>query len=207
MEAGTRTGSRLDKEELAAIEYLRHWDNEWVDGSIGLAIFRAWYEHLRHDIFDPAIGDLGSKDYFDAFVDESAVYHVLAGTKSSVPISWPYLRGRTADQVRLQALKEAVDDLTKANGPDMTRWGKPTDWIPFEPLPSIPWYSRGTYIQAVELSNPRVHGVYILPPGESEDAKSPHFSDQLYPASWWMFTPMELLTEQEFANLARTPAK
>ncbi len=74
----------------------------------------------------------------------------------------------------------------------MVNWGYAVEWIKFDPLPSIPWYSRGTYIQAVELSRPRVHGVYILPPGQSEDPHSPHFSDQLWLASWWMFTPMEL---------------
>jgi penicillin amidase len=56
-------------------------------------------------------------------------------------------------------------------------------------LPPVPETNRGTYIQIVELSTP-VRGSSILPPGQSEDPRSPHFSDQLPLSSWWRFKPM-----------------
>jgi penicillin amidase len=43
----------------------------------------------------------------------------------------------------------------------------------------------------IELSNPIV-GENILPPGQSEDPTSPHFSDQRDLSSWWLFKPMQL---------------
>lgn len=42
---------------------------------------------------------------------------------------------------------------------------------------------------------PRFHGVYILPPGLSEDTRSPHYRDQFSLAGWWMFTPMKMRPE------------
>jgi penicillin amidase len=89
----------------------------------------------------------------------------------------------------------------------MGDWGYQTDWIKFDPLPAIPWHSRGTYIQAVELGKPHARGVWILPPGQSEDPRSPHYSDQLSLAGWWMFTPMQLMTEEQAAKLAAEGAK
>jgi len=57
------------------------------------------------------------------------------------------------------------------------------------------------------LAKPRVRGVYILPPGQSEDPASPHYSDQLQLAGWWMFTPMELMTAEEAAKASPARAR
>jgi penicillin amidase len=195
LEAATRGGTKLGPEARQAVEYLRHWDNELADGSVAQTIFDAWYQHLRRDVFAETLGDLGGKNLFDEFVNSSTVYHALAGPASSVRLSRDYLGKRSADEVRLKALEETVSQLRQERGADMSLWGTRTEWIKFDPLPSIPWYSRGTYIQAVVLAKPRVHGMYILPPGQSEDPHSPHYSDQLSLAGWWMFVPMELKPE------------
>jgi penicillin amidase len=197
LEAGARAGTKLSREARHAIDYLRHWDNQLVDGSVAQTIFEAWYNRLRQDIFAPTLGDLGDKEVFNRFVNSSTVYHALAGARSSVPLSRNYLGTRSADEVRLKALDEALEQLQKERGPDMTSWVYSTEWIKFDPLPPIPWYSRGTYIEAVVLAKPQVHGVYILPPGQSEDPRSPHYGDQRSLASWWMFTPMRLMTLEE----------
>ncbi len=194
VEAASRADATLSPEARQALDYLRHWDNWVADGSVAQTIFDAWYNRLRDLIFAEAIGNLGDQRTFDRFVSASTVAHALAGAQSSVRLSRNYLGGRRGEEVELTALDQALAKLRKERGPDMTHWGYSVEWIKFDPLPSIPWYSRGTYIQAVELSRPRVHGVYILPPGESEDAHSPHYGDQLWLASWWMFAPMELLT-------------
>lgn len=199
LEAGSRQASSLTPETRRALDDLRYWDNQLADGSVAQAIFDAWYNRLRRLIFTQDLGNLGDEKTFDAFVSPSTAYHALAGAQSSVPLSRDYLRGKSADEVRLKALDEALEQLRKEKGPDLSAWGTPIDWIKFDPLPAIPWYSRGTYIQAVELERPRVHGVYILPPGESENPHSPHFGDQLQLASWWMFAPMRLMTEAEMA--------
>jgi penicillin amidase len=207
LKAGARPGAKLNPEMSQALTYLRHWDNQLVDGSIGQTIFEAWYNRLLQDIFATALGDLGKKGLFNDFVNSSTVYHVLAGTRSSVPVSYNYLEKKSADEVRLQALEEVLPELQKKYGPDMTAWGTHTEWIKFDPLPAIPWYSRGTYIEAVVLAKPRVHGVYILPPGQSEDPHSPHYSDQLSLAGWWMFTPMELMPPPSSGGAAESGEK
>ncbi len=200
--AGTEESAKLSPEERKAIRYLRYWNDRLTDGSVGETIFDAWYKRLRLDIFSgffsnfTQLAGFSQKKIFGHFVTASTVYHVLAGPHSSVPLSRNYLDGQTANEVRLRALDEALAELRRERGPDMSRWGYHAKWINFSPLPPIPWYNRGTYIQAVELTKPEPHGVWILPPGQSEDPKSPHYRDQLQLASWWMFTPMKLRSMQ-----------
>jgi penicillin amidase len=201
LESAARAGAKLSPEARQAVDCLRHWDNQLADGSVAQTIFDAWYNRLRHVIFADLLRDLKDEDAFDQFVNSSTVYHALAGAQSSVPLSRNYLGGKTPDEVRVQALNEALGGLRKEKGTDIAAWAYHTDWIKFDPLPAIPWYSRGTYIQAVELSRPQVHGVYILPPGQSEDPRSPHYNDQLSLAGWWMFAPMQLRREPPLAQL------
>jgi penicillin amidase len=207
LEAAARAGAKLGPDVRYAVDYLRHWDNQLADGSVAQTIFEAWYQHLRQDIFAETLGDLGGKNVFDQFVNSSTVYHALAGPESSVRLSRNYLGKRSPDEVRLKALDEALGQLRQERGADMSFWEYRTDWIKFDPLPSIPWYSRGTYIQAVVLSKPQVHGVYILPPGQSEDPHSPHYSDQLSLAGWWMFVPMELKREPPIGGTSEPEKK
>lgn len=207
LQAAAGAGARLNPETRQAIDYLSHWDSQMVDGSVAQTIFETWYEHLRQDIFAETLGDLGGKAVFDEFVNSSTVYHALAGAQSSVRLSHNYLGKRTADEVRLKALEETLTQLRRERGADVSSWRYRVEWIKFDPLPSIPWYSRGTYIQAVVLSKPRVHGVYILPPGQSEDPHSPHYNDQLSLAGWWMFAPMELKGEPPLGGIVQREKK
>jgi len=108
-----------------------------------------------------------------------------------LPVSRDYFNGADRDQVMLDALKAALDDCEKKFGtPQMNKWMWDQGKIKFDPLPWIPFYSRGTYIQIVECSKPDLVGINILPPGQSEDPKSPHFGDQRELAGYWMFKDM-----------------
>jgi len=200
LEAAGQAGAKLSPEEQRAIASLRSWDNQLADGSVGQTLFDAWYKRLRLELFGEWRKNFLDEETFDRFINSSTVYHALAGAQSSVRLSRSYLGKRTANEVRLKALEEALADLRKEKGDDMTAWGYHTEWIKFDPLAAIPWYSRGTYIQAVELSKPHIRGVYILPPGQSEDPHSLHYSDQLSLAGWWMFAPMDLMREEEAAG-------
>jgi penicillin amidase len=191
--AAVQHPSEVTPDMKQALAYLQHWDNEARQDGIAQTIFEAWYERLRQDLFSPVVGDLGGSKNFSRFINASSVYHALAGPQSSVKLSYDCLAGRNAETVELGALREAVERLERERGPEMSNWVFHFPWINFDPLPSIPWYSRGTYIQAVELDPAGVHGVWILPPGESENPQSPHYRDQLYLASWWMYTPMRLM--------------
>jgi penicillin G amidase len=186
--------SEVTPDMKKALAYLEHWDDEARQDGIAQTIFEGWYERLRQDLFRPVVGDLGGSKNFSRFINASSVYHALAGTRSSVKLSYDCLAGRNVQTVELQAFREAVQQLERERGAEMSNWEFQFPWISFDPLPSIPWYSRGTYIQAVELDPAGVHGVWILPPGESENPESPHFRDQLYLAGWWMYTPMRLMS-------------
>ncbi len=125
----------------------------------------------------------------EEFVQPSFVLHVLDGEKSGVPPRHDYLHGRTHDQVVLDAFRAALGEL-KRRSPRMYEWGVGAPMNErFAPLKPVPQQNRGTYIQIVELG-PEVRAISILPPGQSEDPKSPHYSDQLDLSSWWKFKPL-----------------
>ena len=88
------------------------------------------------------------------------------------------------------ALERAISELKGERGPNMFEWGYKLGRIRLDPLPPLPEANRGTYIQIVELTRPHIHGINILPPGQSEDPSSPHYADQRELAGWWLFKPM-----------------
>ena len=87
----------------------------------------------------------------------------------------------------------------------MTRWGFDPGTIDFKVGPftvaQIPWYSRGSYMQFLELARPWARGENILPPGQSGTllldsqgylVPDPHFVDQVELARNWQYKPMPL---------------
>lgn len=177
-----------DAELLRAAEYLRAWDNHAEEESVGKSIFDAWLAAVREVLFKEELGDVLDRQTFEQLLQPSLILHVLDGPKSGVPPLHDFLKGRTHDHVVLEALRKALATL-KQKSPQMHAWGYQGTMINFRPLPAVPSTNRGTYIQIVELSTPP-RGLSILPPGQSEDPRSPHFGDQREPASWWRFKPM-----------------
>ena len=178
-----------DAELLRAAEYLRAWDNHGEDQSVGKSIFDAWMTAIRVVLFKEEFGEVLDPSVFGQLLQPSLVLHLLEGEKSGVPPRHDYLKGRKHDDVVLDALRQAVAALQRKS-PQMNAWGYQAPMNNrFKPLPPVPDTNRGTYIQIVELSTP-VRGSSILPPGQSEDPRSPHFSDQLPLSSWWRFKPM-----------------
>jgi len=172
-----------------AYELLSVWDNHAVEGSVAKTIFDEWLQALREAIFADELRAV-DQDLFDNFTQPSLILHVLQGPKASVPVRTNFLNGKSVNQIQLEALQTALQNLTAKRGPAPALWGYIAPTINFLPLPPIPSSSRGTYIQAVELSKPIIHGVSILPPGQNEDPKSLHFGDQREMAGNWKFKPM-----------------
>jgi acyl-homoserine lactone acylase PvdQ len=77
----------------------------------------------------------------------------------------------------------------------MNLWAYKQAKIRLDPLPGIPKTDRGTYALAVELSKPLFRSMSVLPPGQSEDRLSPHYSDQRELAGYWRFK--ELLYKRD----------
>lgn len=192
LDAAARKRAWQDPRLGAALRYLKAWDNHGVNRSVGMSIFEAWHRAVLKAVFADEFGDLlTSGEIQDRDRGSSLLYRLLRGKRAALPPSRDYFNGADRDQVMLDALKAALEELEKKFGtPQMNRWMHDQGKIKFDPLPWIPFYSRGTYIQIVECSKPDLVGVNILPPGQSEDPKSPHFGDQRELAGYWMFKDM-----------------
>lgn len=185
--------ARPTAEARKAADYLLAWDSHAVEGSVAKTVFDAWLDDVRTDLFDKPFGfiKLQGQGTFNQAMQPSLIAHVLRGKRSSVPVQYDYLRGRHPNVVMVQALNRAVEKLARQRGAEMTLWRYSRGSINFTPLPPIPSTDRGTYIQIVECGKPRIRGVNILPPGQSELTDSPHFGDQRELAGWFHFKEME----------------
>ncbi len=189
LDAAARKRAWADPRVREALRYLKAWDNHGADRSVGMTIFQAWHRALLKAVFSDEFGDLlagTSNSSLDR--SGSLLYRTLKGSKAGLPPSRDYWNGADRDQVMVDVLKAVLADLEKTYGtPQMNRWMYDLGKISFDPLPGIPRYNRGTYIQIVECSKPDLVGVSILPPGQSEDPKSPHYGDQRELAGYWLF--------------------
>ncbi|MCI0423036.1 MAG: penicillin acylase family protein [Acidobacteria bacterium] len=170
-------------------ELLDAWDNHAVEGSVAKTLFDEWLQSVREAIFADELRDV-DRDLFNTITQPSLILHVLEGKTASVPVRYDFLNGKSVTQVQLEALQTALQNLSAKRGAVPALWGHVQPAINFKPLPPIPSTNRGTYIQVVELSKPVIRSVSILPPGQSEDPQSPHFSDQRELAGNWKFKPM-----------------
>ena len=193
--------------------YLRAWDNQDVDGSVAKTIFDAWMLALRDAVFGdefnilkpPGEPNLFNRvqvlsnpvfNLFDYIITDSLILHAIDGKRSGVPPSRDYFNGRKKDEVLVEALVKALDDLTTKRGVQMNLWTYIQPDFNFKPLPSIPETNRGTYIFAAEMSKPMIRSVSILAPGQSEHPLSPHYGDQREMAGYWRYKTMLYKREQ-----------
>ena len=193
--AAKNTGAGKDPRVGAALRQLRSWDGQAIDGSVPTAIFAEWLEAAKRLAFDDDLGDVYQEMVPGLINDRGStlLLRVFQGKKAAVPCFRDYLNGEPKDHFIVRALRTALAELEKKYGAaQMSRWTYDQGQIKFDPLPWIPNYSRGTYIQVVECSEPDMFGVNILPPGQSEDPKSPHYGDQRELGGYWMFKPMIL---------------
>lgn len=176
-----------DTELNMVADLLRRWDNQRSEGSVAATIFETWFEALQDVVFADELGDFADKNLFRIAIQPSLLWYALAD-KPPLKLSRDYLNGEDKRVVMVKALREALERLRKERG-EIVNWGFKKPLWRFDPLPPIPGPNRGAYIQIVEVSSPP-KGFNILPPGQSEDPKSPHYSDQHSLAMWWRFKPM-----------------
>jgi penicillin amidase len=179
-----------DVELKMVADLLQRWDNQRSEGSVAATIFDAWFEAMQDIVFSDDLGDFGDKSLFRMAIQPSLLWYVLAD-KPPRKLSRDYLNGEDKDLVMVKALRAALERLRKERG-EIAHWGFRKPLWRFDPLPPIPGPNRGAYIQIVEVTSPP-RGFNILPPGQSEDSKSPHYSDQHPLALRWQFKPMELV--------------
>ncbi|MEA2477047.1 MAG: hypothetical protein QOC87_1246 [Actinomycetota bacterium] len=140
------------------------------DNGEALAIFDQWYLDLIHTVFDDELGKQAYQfaapltDYKPA--GGSSFYfgfnNYLDDAFSGKHLSLDYCDDRStpktescADDVAA-ALNQALADLKKKQGSDMSKWTTPAESIVFQEFGAgsaadIPWQNRGTHNQLVEI--------------------------------------------------------
>lgn len=171
---------------------LASWDHHGTEGSPSAVVFSYWLQQIRDDLFGKPFGfiKLQGGGLFNTAMQPSLILHVLLGPRSPVPVQADYLGGKSPDVAIAEAMNRAMEKAAKERGQEIALWSHNQGRINLAPLPPILSTDRGTYIQIVQCARPRVRGVSILPPGQSERTDSPHFGDQRELAGWFLFKPM-----------------
>jgi penicillin G amidase len=190
-----------------AKQMLADWNHRGDEGAVGESIFSEW----RTQVFSDTLGDeLGTYlvplQALENPVGDSLLFRTLQGPDASLPVAHDYFNGVRPELALVNSLSRTLDTLTARNGtPDMTKWPFSPGTIDFKIGPftvaQIPWYSRGSYMQFLELAQPSARGENILPPGQSGTllvdsqghlVPDAHFEDQVELARSWQYKPMPL---------------
>jgi penicillin amidase len=134
LEAARRLG-RLNppgQRELSAIERLRSWDGDLDPDSIAGSIYQAFLLRLAREFTRAAIGDRDLSERWLDRADNGFLTFVTSTWRwhSHLMTLWEEgdeeLIGRPWDELVLEALSAALDDLTDQFGPDPEgwRWGR-----------------------------------------------------------------------------------
>jgi penicillin amidase len=182
------------------VDLLADWD--WLqddaegDGfydSPAVAVFNTWCLVFVERVF---ADDLGTT--LDLVVSGNLT-HRLLDDDPALPLLHDYLGGETVEQALTNTLIETLNAMTVEYGSaDPDDWLQPIAEIEWAPLgvgsvPNTLWMNRGTYNQITHLGpGPAQYASNVVSPGQSGDAFSPHFSDQLALYATWDYKPMHL---------------
>src|SRR5207244_5870556 len=120
-----------DQRELAAIERLRSWDGRMAPDSIAATVYQAFTLRLAREVTRAVIRDRDLSERWLDRADNGFVAHVTSPWRwqSHLLSLWEEgdekLVGRPWDDLALDALRGALDDLESRFGsdPDGWRWG------------------------------------------------------------------------------------
>jgi penicillin amidase len=198
-------GASRDPDLNAALQTLRTWDQSRIDANgdgtyddPALTIFAAWYTQLVDATVVPVLGDPYRVGGSDENTTANIVDRILSGPHAALALNTDYLNGRPVRAVVVNALRDALADLSiRFATTDQSRWLTPDVAINWAPLGAgtvadTPWMNRGTYNQIVALDPGALHGENVVAPGQSGDPRSPHFADQLQLYATWTYKRMSL---------------
>jgi penicillin amidase len=169
-----------DVDVKRAAEILAAWDRQEVEGSPAPVILERWVKgvmaRLFGDYVDPLL--LSSKEVQRYLVDP--LLYAFEGR----PQKGDYARGRDLAKIARDALKDAMK-----GGEASLAWKEPS--VDFKgAIGKVPSKSgRGTYQMAVEMTPDGPRAFTLCAPGQSEDATSPHYRDQLELFRTWGYKP------------------
>ncbi len=121
-----------DQRETAAIERLRSWDGRMTPNAIGATIYQAFTLRFAREVARAAIGDRDLAERWLDRADNGFMAHVTSPWRwqSHLLALWEEadrkLIGCEWDDLALDSLRGAIDDLSDRFGsdPDGWRWGK-----------------------------------------------------------------------------------
>jgi len=124
--------SPRDQRELSAIERLRSWDGSMSPDSVAATIYQAFTLRLSREVTRAAIGDRDLAERWLDRADNGFVAHVTSPWRwqSHLLALWDEgddeLVGRPWEELVLDALRAAMDDLESRFGADQEawRWGR-----------------------------------------------------------------------------------
>jgi penicillin amidase len=121
-----------DQRELSALERLRSWNGDMGPNSIAATIYQSFTLRLGKEVARSAIGDRDLAERWLDRADNGFIAHVTSPWRwqSHLLALWAEgdeeLVGRPWDDLVLDALRGAMDDLESGLGPDQEdwRWGR-----------------------------------------------------------------------------------
>jgi penicillin G amidase len=131
---GLETAHRLsrlrarDQRETAAIERLRSWDGQMVSDSIAATIYQAFTLRFAREVAREAIGDRDLAERWLDRADNGFMKHVSSPWRwqSHLLSLWAEgdesLIGRSWDELALDSLRGALDELSERFGADASAW-------------------------------------------------------------------------------------
>jgi len=219
-----------DDQVRRAIDELRHWNFEATPESVVERIWAAWFERFRHDMWQPQFDAAGVEQWEGGwgFADtnqrqpELEVLEFL--TRANPESKWfggklpasdsGEATMQTRDAVIARSFVEAIAQIVKERGVDMSRWQwGATNLLRLHSMTQNPALDRGGMpVRGDDLTlNPGAngggvtggaswrmvvdfsdlgHSVGMYPGGQSEDPASPHYDDQVKPWAEGRYLPL-----------------
>ncbi|TCP21079.1 penicillin amidase [Scopulibacillus darangshiensis] len=201
--------------------YLKDWNNLNEDlnkdgyyDSPAVPIFEAWWPKMVDNLFKSDLGNAyhSLKDTIDHRYGCSLCLRTLQGDHAQLPTQYDWLKVSN-DQVILHSLDQALKQLGKKRGNDISHWLTPVRTTKFgeqaiigvqyglgssQPIPEM---NRGSENHYVELTKKGPAGHNVTPPGEigfvGKDGKAnKHYDDQIKLYANWKFKPMLFTRDQ-----------
>jgi penicillin amidase len=133
----------------------------------GLTIFNRWYDKIVPAVFS---GILPSNLINEVKSNSSLLTRVF---REDVSLLYTYPSGGALDTLIIDALGDAVDELTAEYGADMSTWLTPVQMQSYDEQGALPAdafehprMNRGTYNHIAEMSTPQ-EAMNVIPPGTS----------------------------------------
>ena len=164
-----------------AADILEDWPDKNVPGEPGALIMNEWFQELMIETLSPTYRQIvirRSLDFQNLRLFGALTYRALFPERSAITLRNDYLLDRTTDEIALAAFDKTLTRLTQHHGNNMRAWRYHPGNLDLPNVPQVFTRRVGTYSFAAHLGDP-ITCVTILPPGQHEDQRSPHATDQL----------------------------